>query len=202
MLTVEFMKKLEDRYPNMTTELGQDISRLIETLDGPRRDMLWAAFIDNYDYNTPPRRATFTKLLMKEGLYSKPTNTKFYVGHCKDCNVFFPYNVRECPLCGKDFIMLATEEIPSNLIKMHDSCASCNRFIPYETTGARCELWGLHQSDWHLNGSSYTMQIERCKKCECRICCREELIFRTNYDLYKEMLARGDFKDGHINRRK
>ena len=50
--------------------------------------------------------------------------------------------------------------------------------------------------------SAYKEQIERCKKCPCKICCRAERIYRTNYDLYKEMTARGDFKDGYMPRPK
>lgn len=203
MLTVEFMQKLEERYPSMTRELGRDITNLINPLDRNQRQQLWDVFIDSYEFNTPPRRAVLVKLMMKEGIYKKRGDTHVYYCYCKDCGIGYPTDVKCCQLCGKEFHgVVQSDRLPDNFMRMHQECETCARFEPYETYGSFCQLWGIQQTEWHLEGPAYKEQIERCKKCPCKICCRAERIYRTNYDLYKEMTARGDFKDGYMPRAK
>ena len=39
------------------------------------------------------------------------------------------------------------------------------------------------------------------KNCECKICCREERIFKTSYETYKNLTAKGEFADGYIKKK-
>jgi len=196
MTTVEFMQQIEKRFPAIQKEMGMDISKLIEPLKDNQRMTLWDKFLDTYEYGTPPRRAVFVKIMAVLGILRSGSGNEIYYYFCEKCGIGYPINICKCNVCNGELKLYEGKTLPRSYMKMQQSCSSCSRFIPFESTGAMCKYWGMKQEDWGLYGQPYRDQLENCKRCECHICCRGQRIYNTDYKLYRDMIKTGELKGG------
>jgi hypothetical protein len=167
-----------------------DIISLIKTISDDDRDALWRAFVDSYDYNAPPKRATFKKLMYKDGIREKQEKT--YYMYCKACQAGYPTDIKTCYYCGKE-LKMHVGELPVKYIEMWRYCEMCEKFAP-GIQGAVCKYYGSNSFAWGLSRDAIKEQLTICKTCPCRLCCTEEKVFRGNYREYQDMAARGEFR--------
>lgn len=202
MTTTDFIALLQERYETINRATLDDITSLVKTISDTDRDVLWEVFVDSYEYNTPPKRATFKKLIYKAGLRERK-NEKVYFGYCKRCKTGYPNNIRLCHYCGSELSMVRGESVPEKYVDMQRYCESCTKFH-VGIQGAICKLYGTESHQWGLSSSDTKEQMEMCRNCPCRKCCYEEFAIRNHPKQYGDMLARGEFagETGHIQKMK
>jgi hypothetical protein len=198
MMVVEFMKNLEDRYSNIPEAVGNDILYLVKDISDSDRQSLWENFLNSYAYNSPPKRATFYKLMYESGIKVARRDDTVFFEFCPTCNVGYTTNVPACIYCGGELNLHASDRYPARFVTMHDGCDRCERFDAEEAIGPKCDKWGSSNEEWKLEGPELERQRKLCRACQCKVCCRAERIYRADYSMYKEMEDRGDFKDGFI----
>lgn len=201
MNAVEFMQQLENRFPAIKKDMGMDIIRLIEPLDGSQIKEIWETFLDSYEFSTPPRRAVFVKIMGRLGINRSSYRGEIYYYYCEKCGMGYPVTVNKCQVCGKELALTKGRGYPPSFVKMHQACATCKKFVPFQTIGSSCEYWGRSSEEWGLNGVDYNIQLSKCNKCECRICCRAQRIYNTDYSVYKSMIDNGELEGGWEKKR-
>lgn len=190
MTVSEFTSKLRERYETINKSNLDDISALVKTISDEDRDGLWSAFVDSYEFNTPPKRATFRKLMYKTGVREKEQKT--YYAFCKSCKTGYPTDITTCYYCGERLSM-HVGELPVRYVELHRYCVSCEKFAP-GIQGAICKYYGYGSHQWKLPDEETKKQIEICKVCLCRKCCYEERVYLHAYFDYQDMFARGEFR--------
>ena len=198
MTTTDFIALLQERYETITQATLDDLSALVKTLSDSDRDILWEAFIDSYEYNVPPKRATFKKLIHKAGLRERK-NDKVYFGYCKRCKTGYPTDIRVCHYCGRELSICVGPDLPERYLEMKRYCETCSRFTE-GITGSVCKFYGYDSHRWGLSEEDTIEQLEVCRICPCRLCCYEERIILHEPHRYREMAARGEFngETGHV----
>lgn len=190
MITADFMTMLSERFENTNRSTLDDIESLVKTLSDTERTKLWDAFSDSYEYNTPPKRATFKKLMFKLNFTDKKEVVDTY-GYCHECRVGYPNWTRLCPACGNELRIVIGQ--PDRYVPMQQQCGSCIKFSP-TVRGASCQYYGRGSDSFQDKAT----QTKICKTCECFKCCYEEFIIRNRPSSYYEMKESGSFKGGHI----
>ena len=191
MTMTDFIALLQERYETINQATLDDLSALVKTLSDSDRDILWEAFIDSYEYNVPPKRATFKKLIHKAGLRERK-NDKVYFGYCKRCKTGYPTDIRVCHYCGRELSICVGPDLPERYLEMKRYCETCSRFTE-GITGSVCKFYGYDSHRWGLSEEDTIEQLEVCRICPCRLCCYEERIILHEPHRYREMAARGEF---------
>jgi hypothetical protein len=187
----DFTAKLVSRFDNINQSNLDDIASLIKSISDRDKDLVWEQFIDSYEYNTPPKRATFKKLVYKLGL-RESKNTEIYYGYCKKCRTGYPTDIRKCHFCGATLIMTYGNKLPEKYVEMKRYCEMCRRFYP-DIQGAVCKLYGNGSHEWGFNADDTKKQLEICKTCQCRRCCYEQRVTNHEHFRYLDMFAEGEF---------
>lgn len=193
MRTVDFTDRLSLRYTSISKVELDDVRDLVTPLTDGQRSRLWKKFIESYSYNTPPKPAVFVKLLGD----TPRGESKEIVAVCETCKISMPVDLRSCVQCGGELICGYKG---NNFIYVHQACPDCVKFVLNETIGAHCRYWGVGLDGARLRGDAFEAQKDLCKSCPCKVCCREERIFRSDFELYKQLSVRGDFKGGFERR--
>jgi hypothetical protein len=191
MTAEDFIVQLRDRYETISKANLEDINSLIGSLSMNDMDLLWESFINSYEFNSPPKRAVFKKLMYKLGIVEYKKGEVSY-SYCKSCGIGYPTDVRACYRCGKALVVCIGDKLPRNYVRMQRYCYMCKRFLE-GIKGAECKLYGLGPHQWNMSQDDTRRQIEICKKCECRRCCYEERIYRNEFVRYADMTAQGEF---------
>ncbi len=172
MTITEFLNNLESRYPaKIKSAQAQDIRDLLEGISPQSLDKLWTRFIDTYDYARPPMRADFYKIMQTIGI-GKASKYFFYY-QCKECGSQYSCTSRRCPKCRSwERTLHEADQLPRGFIKAHRDCADCKLY----ETGVYCPMWG-READ----------RIEqKCSRCQCKVCCDNERMYRTDYPSYRK----------------
>ena len=202
MITLQFMTMLSERYETINRATLDDIEVLVKYLSDRERQALWDAFVDSYEYNTPPKRATFRKLMYRLNFNDKKDRVQTY-GYCHRCKTGYPNNIRLCHYCGSELSMVQGDSVPEKYVDMQRYCESCTKFH-VGIQGATCKLYGTDSHQWGLSPSDTKEQMEMCRICPCKNCCYEEVAIHNHPKQYGDMLARGEFagETGHKQKMK
>lgn len=191
MNTSDFLAELTRRYPALDDGTLGDIRSLVERLSNQQRKDLFDSFTDSYDYASPPKRATFRKLMGKLNFYDSKTLEVY--GYCKECRTHFRNDIRTCPLCNS--VLVLTTDEPKRYVDVQKHCNTCAKFQE-GVQGAVCQYYGRGSHTF----ANRVEQIKLCKACPCKNCCYEEFVVNERPYLYNELLARNEFDGGYVKK--
>lgn len=190
MMTEEFLLKVKNRFDTINQSTLDDIASLVKTISDYDNEVLWSKFVDTYEYNTPPKRATFKKLLFQLGI-REANNSEIYFTFCKKCRIGYPTDIRYCQ-CGQELRITVSNDLPEHFVQMHRYCSMCAKFVE-GIQGAVCRFYGHGSQDWNIPHEQKKKQLELCRSCQCRRCCYEQRVVNHDWAHYADMCAQGEF---------
>ncbi len=176
MTTAEFMQQIQERYGSPDKDIHrQDIIETLQTLDDDERQKLWTLFLNNYNYQRPPRRGDFHRIMRDNNITERGGFAKkwAYYYTCSACGQVYNQESRACPKCrSEDRRLSQAEHLPDEVVWAHENCYRCKKYA----MSIYCPEWAKGEP------------LPQCGTCECKVCCRAERLARNDYQLYRQLL--------------
>lgn len=180
MKTSNFMDLLTERYPQIITKDAHksDIREFLDQFQESNIERIWDRFIDTYDKNTPPHRATFSRIAWELGLGRKQNYLAYF--KCLKCESTFSLNSSGCPKCKEqhEITVIHSKKYPGDMYRVQPGCYICDKYKKGGIRGAECRDYGKTQTQQYDS---------KCKSCICSICCRLEYERHFNPNTFKEV---------------
>ncbi len=177
MTTTEFMQQIQERYGASEKDIHrQDIIETLKTLDDDERQKLWTLFLNHYNYQRPPRRGDFHRIMREYSIKERVFQSKWkYYYVCDTCGQSYSERSTACPKCkGLDRKLHQTDIIPGDIMHAHEECYRCKLYEP----SLYCPFWGNKEGQVH----------PQCASCKCQKCCRAERLNKHDYQLYRQIM--------------
>lgn len=180
MKTSNFMDLLIERYPQLITKDAQkqDIRDLINQFSETTIEKVWDKFINTYDKNIPPHRATFNQITLDLGLGKIPNYIAYF--KCLKCESYFSLNSSGCPKCKEqhEITVIHSKKYPGDIYHVQPGCYICDKYKKGGRRGAECREYGRTQTQQYDS---------KCKSCICSICCRLDYERKFNPETFKDV---------------
>lgn len=187
MTSDDFIQRLRLRHPTKAGSVEailSDIKQFLVSIPPQRIEHLWEHYIKTYERDPMPRRAHMEKMAKEAGIGRAQSERMAY--RCKDCGTVYPMRSKGCPVCRTqqhDAQMIMYSTLPKESVRVQEDCWCCELYSEF-AIGPVCKTFGRMPEDPAV-----------CLSCECRQCCHDERIYRSDKNLYQELASAGKLFD-------